>query len=335
MRYFLGVDGGGSKTESIIVDEQGNLVGWGCTGGSNHQTIGIQAALANIRESISMAMESAGVKPRDICHAVYGLAGADRPTDHAILQPALSTLPIPSWRVVCDTMIGLRCGSPSNTGVVVVCGSGTNAAGRNEYGVEVQTGGFGYLFGDWAGGGDLARQAFRMAIRSWEGREEPSLLAQRVPDYLGFSDVPAMLDYYLDHPGTPIPRDLAVLVHQTADDGDKLAEHLLWKTGKELGLAAHSVATRLGNLVQPFRLVLIGSVLQRGRHPILLSALDETLQGKGWRYTRVLPKVAPVCGAVWLALDDKGVHLPESVALNWVPFRGNSISSGERRETEV
>jgi N-acetylglucosamine kinase-like BadF-type ATPase len=318
MRYFLGVDGGASKTMAVVIDEHGETHGWGKTGGSNHQTIGIERALANIRGAIDQALHKAGLSAEDIDYAVYGLAGADRSTDLAVLEPALATLPIRSWQLVCDTMIGLRTGSPSYTGVVLICGSGTNAAGRNKSGKVIQTGGFGYLFGDWAGGYDLARHAFRMAIRSWEGREEPSMLVERVPAYLGFADVPTMVNHYLDHPLSRVPPDLAIIVHEAANAGDALAGRLLWKTGRELGLAAHSVALRLGDLEPPWPLVLIGSVLQKGRHPIVLEGLRETLDSRGWSYQLVIPEVPPVCGALWLALDAQGIHLPMEIAAKWV-----------------
>ncbi|HWL26039.1 MAG TPA: ATPase, partial [Ureibacillus sp.] len=44
MRYLMGVDGGGSKTYTVITDEYGNKVGEGLSGRGNHQVEGIQFA---------------------------------------------------------------------------------------------------------------------------------------------------------------------------------------------------------------------------------------------------------------------------------------------------
>lgn len=310
MRYFLGIDGGGSKTIALVIDEEGRVHGMGLAKGSNHQGIGIGQALERIKSSIDSALSAAGLTTSDITHAVYGLAGADRERDLNILRPALASLPIASWRVVCDTMIGLRTGSPSNTGVVLICGSGTNAAGRNADGVEVQTGGFGYLYGDWGGGGDLAREAFRMAIRSYEKREAPSLLVESVPAFLGYADVESMYNDYLDRNLSNVPRDLSIVVHQTADAGDAVAASILSRMGRELGLAAHSVASRLPGLPDPFELVMVGSVIQKGRHPLVIEAVEEVLRANGWRYHMTIPEAPPVVGALWLALDDAGICLP-------------------------
>lgn len=310
MRHFLGVDGGGSKTAAVIIDEQGRTEGVGRAPGSNHQVAGVEQAMRHVRMAVEGALADAGLSARDIHHAVYGLAGADRDVDLALLRPALATLPIASWRVVCDTMIGLRLGSPSNTGVVLVCGSGTNAAGRNRHGVEVQVGGFGYLYGDFGGGTDLAREAFRMAIRSYEGREIQSLLTEAVPHYLGYRDVETMYNSYLDAGRTQVPRDLAIILHQTADAGDTLACSVLSRLGSELGLAAHAVASRLPDVDDPFQLVLVGSVLQRGRHRLVIQSIENLLQERGWTYHLVIPETPPVAGALGLALDDVGISLP-------------------------
>lgn len=312
MRYFLGVDGGGSKTMAVVIDESGRVCGLGKSSGSNYQGIGIERATRSIRTAIEAALSHAGLVPDDIAHAVYGLAGADRAKDLSILLPACETLPIASWRVVCDTMIGLRCGSPTFTGIVLVCGSGTNAAGRNANGDEVQTGGFGYLYGDWAGGGDLAREAFRMAVRAYERREPSTVLTEMVPSFLGYPDTETMLNDYLDHDRDNVPRDLAIVVHQAAESGDEVASGILTRMGRELGIAANSVALRLQYLEQPFDLVLVGSVVQRGRHPRLIHALEQVLQHHGWAYRLTIPDAPPVCGALWLALDDVGIPIPES-----------------------
>ncbi|KPV43938.1 N-acetylglucosamine kinase [Alicyclobacillus ferrooxydans] len=327
MSYFLGVDGGGSKTLAVITDEKGHVLGIGRSEGSNYQSIGIDKATQHIGNAIDCALYDANLIADDITHAVYGLAGADRPKDLAIVLPACRKLPIQSWRVVCDTMIGLRSGSPSFTGIVLVCGSGTNAAGRNKYGDEVQTGGFGYLYGDWAGGGDLARAAFRTAIRSFEGREEYSLLVKLVPEFLGYTDVEHMLNDYLDKEYTNVPRELAIVVHQAANRGDTLSCKILARMGYELGLSAKSVAMRLCDLDEPLDVVLVGSVIQRGRHPLLIGGIEQVLNDSGFEFRLCIPDIPPVCGAVLLAFDDHGIAIQTSTYDHWAAEFGASNHS--------
>ncbi|MCQ6265920.1 ATPase [Fictibacillus sp. WQ 8-8] len=305
----MGVDGGGSKTQAVIVDQHGQIIGKGYSGCSNYQVNGIKKALTNLQEAISQAMEEAEISYSEISFVQYGLAGADREKDIRLLESALATLPFAKWNLVCDTMEGLRLGSSSNTGVVLVCGSGTNASGRNQQGKVVQTGGFGYLYGDGAGAGGnaLAIEVFRSAIRSWELREIPTILTHRVPRYFGFSSMEEMWNQFLDDGVTKVTGDLAIVLHEAAMDGDQLSIRILKQMGKELGLAASSVIKRLGSLPAPIPIILTGSVLQKGKNLYVLDSLKQTIESEGHSIQLVIPEMEPVFGAVLLARDQLGL----------------------------
>lgn len=313
MRYIMGVDGGGSKTYTVITDENGCLLGKGVSGGGNYQGPGIDVALFHIKESIERALKTANLTYDDISFVQYGLAGADRKKDFSILEPALATLPFEQWALVCDTMEGLRTGSPENIGVVLVCGSGTNAAGRNKAGQMVQTGGFGYLFGDGrVGGFEMARETFRAAVRSWDLREIPSILQEKVARYYGFENMEQVYGYFLDHEIYEI-RDgkLTLLLHEAAAEGDELAIRILKNTGYELGIAANSVIRKLGDFGDfSIPVVLVGSVVQKGKNQQLLQTLRETIEQKYKPIEMIIPEIAPVYGSVMLAMDRLGIQTP-------------------------
>lgn len=315
MALVLGIDGGGSKTRALLTDEAGHKLGEGLAGCGNHQATGIDRTLEEIRTAAEGALAQAGVAADAVDTVIYGLAGADREKDFNILRPALAALPFRDWDVVCDTITGLRTGSPSGAGVVLVCGTGTNAAGRNRKGETVQTGGMGYFYGDAAGGSHLAAETFRAAVRSWELREVPSRLTADVPAALGYADMDALVNDWLDRDIYHAPNDLCLVLHRTAEAGDELAARLLRECGRELGLAAASVILRLGgadafgSAGTPVPVVLTGSVLQRGRSPHLLAGLEEALQAQsgGAPYELVIPSLDPVYGAVMLAMDRLGL----------------------------
>jgi N-acetylglucosamine kinase-like BadF-type ATPase len=324
MPYIIGVDGGNSKTYTVITDENGKKLGTGIAGCGNHQ-VNLDLAMKHIKQSIDQALAQAGVGVEDIDFVQYGLAGADRDTDFRILREALGKFPFKKWDVVCDTMEGLRTGSPENVGVVLVCGSGTNAAGRNREGIMVQTGGFGYIYGDGAGvgGHSLAVEAFRAAIRSWELREEPTVLTDSVPRALGFKTVEAMFNYYLDENIHRIPAQLSVVLHQAAEEGDSVAIRILENCGKELGMACISVIRRLGGFEwAPIPVVLVGSVIQKGRSPHLLQALNETIKNQGYQAEFVIPTMAPVYGSVLLGMDHLEIERPESLMTKFCNYGG-------------
>jgi N-acetylglucosamine kinase-like BadF-type ATPase len=225
--------------------------------------------------------------------------------------------------VVCDTYEGLRAGSPDNIGVVLVCGSGTNAAGRNLEGRTVQTGGFGYLFGDRTGGGDLAREMFSHAVRSWDQREKPSILTDKVAKYFGLANMEQVYDYFLDNDIQEVPRDLTIQLHEAADEGDELAIRLLRRAGDELGRGANSVIRRLGGFPgQKIPIVMVGSVVQEGQNAHLLGALRDKVSEENDNFELIIPVMAPVYGSVLLGMDHLGISVTEEITKKFEAYGG-------------
>ncbi|XID91252.1 N-acetylglucosamine kinase [Paenibacillaceae bacterium WGS1546] len=311
MKYYLGVDGGGSKTYALIVDEQGNIAGKGSGGSGNHQT-GYDAAKANIRTAVDGALAQAGLTKERIEFAYFGLAGADREADYAILRPMIAELGFPRHGINCDTMIALRAGTSRPYGVVLICGTGTNSAGVNPDGRFYQCGGFSYLYGDFGGGGALNVEAFRTVIRSWDGREGPTLLTRLLLDDLGYPDVQTMFDDYLDHPKAP-PIRVAKLLFEAAAQGDGPARDILRRQGVELGKSAKAVIRRLGMEGGKFDVVLAGSILTRGEGDYVRAYIREAVSEVAPDAGIVTLEVEPVVGAVWLAVEASGVPLPEPI----------------------
>ncbi|MDP4098003.1 ATPase [Paenibacillus sp. P96] len=310
MNYYLGVDGGGSKTLAVVSDEQGQIVGRGMSGCGNHQ-VGVELARRSIRESVTEALSQAGLVKEQIEYAMFGLAGADREADFRILRPMMAEMNFPAYDIVCDTVIGLRAGTRQPDGVVVVCGSGTNCFGVNKHGESLQCGGFGYTYGDFGGGGGLAVEVFRTVIRAWEGREEPTLLTGAVLKMLGYPSVERMFHDFLDH-GKDIPRHLTKLLFQVAEH-DEAARRILQRQGEELGIAAAAVIHKLDMMQDSFDLVLVGSVLTRGDSRFVIPYIEKIVKtaAPGCSLRRLA--MEPAAGAVLLAMERAGRQVAETV----------------------
>lgn len=300
MKYFLGVDGGGSKTLAVVSDERGRIVGRGYGGCGNHQ-LGPESAKASIRAAVDEALASANVSRVDVAYAVYGLAGADREEDFRILGPMMAELGLGAHDIVCDTVIGLRAGTRQPDGIALVCGSGTNCYGINKQGTSFQCGGFGYAYGDFGGGGELAVEAFRAAIRAWEGRGEPTLLVEAVPAALGYASVEAMFHDFLDR-AAHIPRDLVKVLFEVADR-DETAQAILRRQGVELGISAEATIRRLGMERDRFDVVLVGSVLTRGDSRYVMPYIEAAVRAAAPGCSLRVLTIEPAGGAVLLAMD--------------------------------
>ncbi len=312
MKYYLGVDAGGSKTFCLLVNAKGETVGRGVAGNGNHQTNPLDAE-NNIRSACGQALLEAHLKPEEVEFAYFGLAGADREPDYAILRPMVARLGFPRHAIACDTMIAMRAGTDRSYGAVVISGTGFNAAARNRAGEELQYGGFGYLFGDGQGSGrDLANFAFRSAVRAWDGRGKPTLLHDMVLEETGFASIADMLDAALDEGYAP-PIQLAELIFQAAGQGDEVAVGILAEQGVELGNAAAALIQRLGMEQEEFDIVLGGSVLAKSVPAIMQDALAKRvlITAPQARITRIT--MEPVGGAVLSAMDQSGIQADSEV----------------------
>ncbi|GLX71417.1 kinase [Paenibacillus glycanilyticus] len=318
---FLGIDAGGSKTHALLTDENGRVLGRGSGGNGNHQTA-FQAARTEIDRACSEALRQAGATKEEIDFAYFGLAGADREPDYAILRPMIHSLDFPRHAIACDTMIGMRAGTRQSYGAVIISGTGFNAAARNANGEELQYGGFGYLFGDGQGSGsDLAIHAFRAAVRSWEGREEPSVLTELVPRQMGYTSVLEMYEDALDN-GIQPSRTLSQTMFEAAALGDLVAIRILEEAGHEHGNAVNALIRRLGMEHDSFDVVLTGSVFAKGGTPHMINAVKAAVAKVAPHANLAKLTIDPVIGAVMSAMDSSGIPISAEtdVALRQIAF---------------
>ena len=307
-RLYLGVDGGGTKTEAWIVDSTGQVRGRGTGGPSNHQESGLEAVLTSILTAIDAAARAAGRAPAQLNGAALGLAGADFPEDVDTLRQALSPRlnPVP-YVVVNDGEIALRAGCRSGAGVAVVAGTGTNVVGRFRDGETFQIGGLGYELGDEGGGSDLVRHALHLAFRGAEGRGAPTLLSELALAALGMDDFPQLSRaLYFGRITRQDVHVLAPLVFIAAREGDVVAQDLLCTSGIKLGETAGAAVRRIeerdGVGVE---VVKVGS-LWLGNHPLFADGFMMGLHRRALEVDLHEPELAPPAGAVLIAAAADG-----------------------------
>lgn len=322
MNIFLGVDAGGTKTHALIVDETGRVLGQGYSGNGNHQ-INRAEAERNVHSACDQALREANITKDDVTFAFFGMAGADRARDLAILRPIISGLEFKRFNIVCDTMIGMRAGTVHPYGLVIISGTGFNCAGRNAQGVQADYGGFGYMFGDGKGSGsDFAVHAFRSAVRAWDGRGEPTMLLDMVLKKTGYDSFDALYEDVLYGHET-LPLDLGKLVFEAAEQGDSVAISILEEEGEELGNAARAIIRKLHMENESFDVVLAGSVLQKSKGLHLVEAIRRVVNSVAPQANIVKLEMEPVVGAVMSAMDESGHVIDEAAyaALKSITFK--------------
>src|ERR1044071_8216827 len=167
MKFFLGVDGGASKTAALVIDDSGKSLGSGVAGPSNHLRVGIETAARNIERAVNKALVAADVASREIHWAYCGIAGADHPAHRQEVVDSLSIFfPRGNFTVDNDARIALTGAIGFRAGVGVIAGPGSVAFGRNDDGDEWRAGGWGPILGDEGSGYFIARGGMSAILRA-------------------------------------------------------------------------------------------------------------------------------------------------------------------------
>lgn len=315
MSLFLGIDGGGTKTVAVLADDAGHVVAAGRAGCSNYQSIGERAAGRELRAAIDIALASAGAKLEDVSAAGFGIAGADREPEMAIVQEMVAThAPVERRFVENDALLLLRGATKDAVGVGLVAGTGTNCVGRDRYGRRMQVGGMGPISGDVGYAEDLAMRAIGAAWMAADGRTGPSSLSRAVPEALGVARVEQMPSLLVRGELTDVHvRKVVECLFREGEGGDGSARRILEDTGERLGAAAVAVMRGLVLRGSNAIVVLGGAMFQAPGHRLLNEATERRIRSTVNEAHVIVLEVHPVVGAVLFARDLLG-HAPLSFA---------------------
>src|SRR5260370_7180819 len=89
MRWVLGFDGGGTKTDCVLMDESGAVVARARSGASNPTSFGVEVSLASLAEAAKDALRTAGRSEKDVAYLVAGVSGAGEASMRWALQSGL------------------------------------------------------------------------------------------------------------------------------------------------------------------------------------------------------------------------------------------------------
>jgi glucosamine kinase len=279
MPFFLGIDGGGTKTRCIVGDEKSQL-GAGSSSSSKVQRVGEACARDALAAAVHEACVQAGISPRQIARTCAGITGSARREIAVLMRNLTSSIVGGEVEIVGDVEIAFEDAFRSGPGVVVIAGTGSIAYGRNAKGEAARAGGWGFAISDEGSGHWIGVEAVRVALRARD-RGQHSGLLKDVMAKLGAQDFE---DFIVRLNGNPAV-DFAPLfpvVLAASDNGDSVANEILKRTGRELaGLAGVVIERLFGEqaiLVAIHGGVLVSSTIVRNsfagelksRHPLVV-----------------------------------------------------------------
>ena len=319
MKYFLGIDVGSSKTHALIVDEKGHCVGFGKSGGGNHQGVDYNGLAKVLQESFAQAHEMSGVDLAHVAGAGFGVAGYDFPSDREEHLKAISTLGLSCpVEVVNDGMNGLLAGATRGIGVNVTAGSSNNARGRNKAGKEGRIVGNGIMFGEYGGAYEIMARGLQMVNHAWIKRSPPTALTNIYIEALGAKNEMDLMEGLSNEQYHLFPY-LAIKVMDAAREGDAAACDVLQWAGEELGWLAVAVARQIEMENEVVEIIQAGSVFEAGE--IIMKPMRDIVLKYCPKAKLIRLDGPPVVGAVILGM--------EQVNFNGYEIRDNMIRTAK------
>lgn len=245
MKFKIGVDGGGTKTEGVLVDDAGNVAAIHVGAGSNPSLVGAERARSVVSATLDSLRAQAG-----------GIAQADgsRPEITATL---LCMAGSPSlWQeyagglanfgrvtTVDDSGPVLELATHGQPGLVLHAGTGSFVAARGPAGTVHYAGGLGWRLGDPGSAHDIGRRGIARALLDLQAGMNTTKLAQALCHHLGLDDAPSITrKLYQDPEAAERIAPFAPVVLQLAAADNPAAKQVVVQSAIEL----LEIAVRLG-----------------------------------------------------------------------------------------
>lgn len=217
---FLGIDGGGTKCRSCLVDSQGNVIGEGLAGPANPNHGGMAKAIPSITDAAEQALTSAGLAKKDFPRIVAcaALAGVNIPSTFAAMKEW--DHPFAEWYVTTDLHGACLGAHGGEDGAVIVCGTGScgfvHVNGKSQL-----FGGHGFHLGDKGSGAWLGLEAVKAVLEAHDGLAPETILTEAVKQEFGVSGVEIVEN--LNKASSSVFARLAPAIFAAADSGDAVA----------------------------------------------------------------------------------------------------------------
>jgi len=301
-RIFLGVDGGGTKTEFVCIDESGAVVGRHVEGTTYHLQVGLEGAVRALGDGIAGVCAQAGLTRGDLAFAFFGLPafGEDAVIDPQLEQHCERLLGHDRFACGNDMICGWAGSLACEDGINLVCGTGSIGYGERQ-GRAARVGGWGEVFSDEASAYWIAIRGLNAFTRMSDGRLPQGPLHaifRRELDLRDDLDICAkvMGENGLERDGVA---GLAPLVAEAAEAGDPAAIAIHDLAAVELAGLAEALRAQLGFASdEPVPLSWSGGVLTNDAS--IRGRLERRLRSLG-PYQFVEPRHSPAYGAALYA----------------------------------
>ncbi len=318
--FYLGVDGGGTKTAAVLTDETGRVVRTVKKGPGNIAIMD-RGTLAQLIRNIVTELVKGG-KSAHIRWATFAFAGAGRAAEKETVAALIQGAGIKDFSVMTDAEMLHYSVFGEAPGILVSAGTGSICLLRDRDGRYHQIGGWGYLLGDEGSGFYIGSRAMRNALRNLEEGKSPTPLTRELLAFYGIDRPEKLISiaYSSVNPSRLIA-SCARLVCELAESGEAEAAAIVDDAVNELLKLVKRAITFYGeNGKKPYQISLTGGILKNNL--FVKKKFQTKAQQLGFRFEYLEPEMEPAAAAVLFSVRKSGKEAPDSLieALKTVKF---------------
>jgi glucosamine kinase len=279
MSFRIGVDGGGTKTECILVDARGAVAAQRTAPGCNPSLSGPERARTVLREALQALVAAAGSPPVTVDRVLLCMAGSES----FWRETAVALAGYGRVEAMADSLPVLELATGGGPGLAVHAGTGSFVTARAPDGSVHYAGGLGWRFGDPASGYDLGRRAIALALLELQGWSPRTGLADQLSAHTGLADYTANSRwFYGAGDANPMIAAFAPRVIELADRDCAPAQRVIAESISDFSALVNTVCLRLfpqATVEAPIPCGVSGALLNR---PSCWSALRDVAVAHGW-----------------------------------------------------
>lgn len=291
MKYIIGVDGGGTKTEAVAYDFQGNIIVTSVKGFANLLN-NREKALNNIVDSIREIIDV--LKEDELVDLYLGIAGSEVGDNAKIIKDTIKNELKTDCVLMNDAEIALKAMLRGNDGILTIAGTGSIAFGVKNNS-SVRCGGWGNLLGDEGSGYKIAIDAIKRMIFEEENSLSKSELTTRIMKRLGAKSIGEVVTFVYSSTKDEIA-SLAEIVSILGEEGNKIAEEILVNEGVDLAKTVINVYRKLK--FESCSIALVGGVIRKSK--ILRKSFEKYLRENIVIEDIVDDEISPTIGAYYI-----------------------------------
>lgn len=302
-KWYVGVDGGGTKTAFAISTNDGAVVMQIERSGCSYQMIGIAGTVSLIATGIRECLAAVDATLDDCAGCCLGVPcyGESGENDVLLMQELRKALaPAPIY-LVNDVEVGWAGSLGGLEGIHVVAGTGSIAYGRGTNGVSARCGGWSEFFGDEGSCYWVGRETMSLFTKQADGRVPCGPLYATVKEMFGITNDISFNDFAIEHliPYRDKVASFQLAAKRAAELGDLSARDLYERAAHELALMVKALKNKLFFAGEKVPVSYSGGLFKAGE--LILAPFRQEVERLGC--SLCAPLMTAVEGALLLAIE--------------------------------